>query len=76
MKHEVLNLLILVSDQLDIIFFQPVINLNHIRQHLRTGHQLSVPWFPIVGGTVQEVVNFFCIKKLPDGGLGICKDFF
>ena len=46
-----------------IIFTEPVINLKHVSEHLRTGHQLSIPWPAIIRWGFNESVYFGNIEQ-------------
>ncbi len=55
---------------------EPIVDLEHVGQHLRTGHELPVPGLPIVGRAVYKCVDFLGIQQAVDWRIGIGQDFF
>ena len=53
-----------LQQHLHIILFQPVIDLQEIRQQLRSSHELSVEGSAVVGGLADIVEHFAQINQL------------
>lgn len=47
-----------LAHHLNVIGFQPEVDLEEIGQHLRAGHELAVPWFSVVRGAGEEAGQF------------------
>ena len=54
------------KDDLNLIFFQPVINLKHISQHLRPCHKLPIPRASIVGRGIQKPLQLLSVNQAVD----------